>query len=99
MRDRGIRSRDSVRPPPSRLPHAFSRHGPASLRCHLGRVLRYDTVSQHGWAVDIRTHGIRAIVERLLSQDWEPPSENGPGREVPEWSEEEECVVCFSVIF
>lgn len=64
-------------------------------RCHLGRVLKYDTVTRLGWAVDIRAHGIRNIVERLLAEDWEPPIEGGVGREVPEFSSEEDCVVCI----
>jgi hypothetical protein len=50
-------------------------------------------VTKLGWAVDIRTHGIRQIVERLLAEDWEPPLEGGVGREVPEFSSEEDCIV------
>ncbi|TFK45946.1 alpha/beta-hydrolase [Heliocybe sulcata] len=59
-------------------------------RCHLGKVRKYDTVTKHGWAVDIRTHGIRVIVERLLAEDWEE------GREVPELTDEEDCIDCYN---
>jgi putative lipase involved disintegration of autophagic bodies len=63
-------------------------------RCHLGRLIRYDTVSKLGWSVDVRTHGIRQVIDRVLAEDWEPPLEGGePGREVPEWYVEEDCVV------
>jgi putative lipase involved disintegration of autophagic bodies len=65
-------------------------------RCHLGRVIRYDTVTKLGWAVDIRTHGIAQIVEKLLGEDWEPALEGGKGREVPDFFEEEDCVDCFN---
>lgn len=40
----------------------------------------YDTVSKLKWGVDIRTHSIREVVERLLSEDLEwaddPPPED-----------------------
>lgn len=65
-------------------------------RCHLGRILRYDTVTRFGWGVDIRLHGIRQIVEKLLAEDWEPPIEGAVGREVPEFSDEDDCVDCFA---
>jgi hypothetical protein len=55
--------------------------------------LRYDTVTRFGWAVDIRTHGIRQIVERLLAEDWEPPLDGGVGKEVPDFENEDDCVV------
>ncbi|KZS95093.1 alpha/beta-hydrolase [Sistotremastrum niveocremeum HHB9708] len=40
-------------------------------RCHLGRSAVFDTVTKLGWSVDVRTHGIVAIIDRLLSQEWE----------------------------
>lgn len=61
-------------------------------RCHLGRSIVYDTVSNLSWSVDIRTHGIVNVIENLLSQPW-PPSEE-IGREVPEPVVEDDCVVC-----
>ncbi|KAF9036867.1 Alpha/Beta hydrolase protein, partial [Panaeolus papilionaceus] len=36
-------------------------------RCHLGQVIKYDTVSKLQWSVDIRNHGIILIIEKLLS--------------------------------
>ncbi|PCH42089.1 alpha/beta-hydrolase [Wolfiporia cocos MD-104 SS10] len=63
-------------------------------RCHLGLSVVYDTVSNLSWAVDIRTHGIVNVIEKVLSQPW-PPSV-GVGREVPEAKPEEDCVECYS---
>jgi len=77
-------------------------------RCHLGRVIRYDTVTKLKWAVDIRTHGIKVIIDRLLAQDWDDqePDPDGPHdggeeggkkrRTVPDLIEEEDCVDCFN---
>lgn len=39
-------------------------------RCHTGKTILYDTVGRLGWSVDIRTHSIRVIVEKLLVDDW-----------------------------
>jgi lipase ATG15 len=44
-------------------------------RCHLGQVIRLDTVQKLGWSVDVRTHGIKAIIDRLLGPDSEWPDE------------------------
>ncbi|KZT67463.1 alpha/beta-hydrolase [Daedalea quercina L-15889] len=63
-------------------------------RCHLGRSVIYDTVSNFSWSVDIRTHGIVNVIENLLSQPW-PPSEE-VGREVPEYAVEDDCLECYS---
>lgn len=39
-------------------------------RCHLGRKIVYDTVGELGWAVDIRTHGIVTVIEKILAKSW-----------------------------
>lgn len=65
-------------------------------RCHLGLSVVYDTVSNLSWAVDIRTHGIVNVIEKVLSQPW-PPSVD-VGREVPEAKPEEDCVVRVLVL-
>lgn len=62
-------------------------------RCHLGKSVVYDTVSNLTWSVDIRTHGIVNVIERLLSEPWEYSV--NMGREVPEATPETDCVVCF----
>jgi lipase ATG15 len=54
-------------------------------RCHLGKIIKYDTVSKLNWSVDIRTHSIRNVVEHILSKDWP----------VPEAKEEVDCVVRY----
>ncbi|EPQ54234.1 alpha/beta-hydrolase [Gloeophyllum trabeum ATCC 11539] len=62
-------------------------------RCHLGRSIIFDTVSNLSWAVDIRTHGIVNVIENLLSHPWAPSEE--VGREVPEPTPEDDCVECY----
>jgi len=61
--------------------------------CHLGKVILYDTVSKLGWSASARTHGIRLVIDQLLSQDWEPAKDGAEGRQVPEFVEEDDCVV------
>ena len=63
------------------------------FRCHLGQVVKYDTVSKLGWAVDIRTHSIKRVIEEVLSEDWELATDGDPGLSVPEPRYEEDCVV------
>ncbi|KAJ3874996.1 alpha/beta-hydrolase [Lentinula edodes] len=63
-------------------------------RCHLGNSVIYDTVSNSSWAVDVRTHGIVAVIEKVLSDPWLPSVEIG--REVPEAISEEDCIECYS---
>ncbi|RUS32308.1 putative lipase ATG15 [Jimgerdemannia flammicorona] len=53
-------------------------------QCHTGRVCVYDVVNQSGWKVDIRSHRIHDVIERVLTV-WE---------EVPECFVEEGCVDC-----
>jgi lipase ATG15 len=60
-------------------------------RCHLGKAIVYDTVSTLSWSVDIRTHGINNVIEKILGDPWPPSVE--VGREVPIAEEEEDCVV------
>jgi len=63
-------------------------------RCHLGKSIVYDTVTNLSWAVDIRTHGIVNVIERVLSQPWEEAEQ--AGRQVPKAKSEEDCVECYS---
>lgn len=61
-------------------------------------MIRYDTVSKLGWSVDIRTHGIRVVIEKLLSTDWDEgdnddDGKSGNSRAVPGMIDEEDCVV------
>ncbi len=65
-------------------------------KCHIGRSIVYDTVSNASWAVDIRTHTIVNVIEKLLATPW-PPSVD-VGREVPEAVPEEDCVVSTCVV-
>ncbi|TDL17406.1 alpha/beta-hydrolase [Rickenella mellea] len=66
-------------------------------RCHLGTSIIYDTVSNLSWSVDVRTHGIVAVIDKVLSDPWDPALE--VGREVPEAvADGDDCVVseCYS---
>ena len=65
-------------------------------KCHLGRSIVYDTVSNLSWSVDIRTHTIVNVIEKLLASPW-PPSVD-QGREVPEAVFEDDCVVSSTII-
>lgn len=62
--------------------------------CHLGKTIIYDTVTHDGWAVDIRTHGIVTIIEKLLAEPWKPAVD--VGREVPEAKAQDDCHDCYS---
>lgn len=40
-------------------------------RCHLGEVIRYDTVGELGWGVSLRTHPIEVVMHQVLGIDWQ----------------------------
>lgn len=64
-------------------------------RCHLGKTIVYDTVSNLSWSVDLRTHPVSTMIETVLADPW-PPAE-AVGREVPEaLPEDDDCVECYS---
>jgi len=62
-------------------------------RCHLGNIIEYDTVTNLSWAVDVRTHAIAQIVDKILSQPW--AAAEGLGLEVPPLKRQDDCVDCF----
>ncbi|EIW83926.1 alpha beta-hydrolase [Coniophora puteana RWD-64-598 SS2] len=62
--------------------------------CHLGKSIVYDTVSQYGWSVDIRTHGVVNVIDKVLGEPWKPSEDMG--RHVPEAAFEKDCVECYS---
>ncbi|KAI9495065.1 Alpha/Beta hydrolase protein [Zychaea mexicana] len=37
-------------------------------RCHTGKVCSWDTVNEHGWRVDIRSHRIGDVIEKILKR-------------------------------
>jgi putative lipase involved disintegration of autophagic bodies len=61
------------------------------IRCHLGRSIIYDTVSELGWRVWITNHGIVPVIDTVLNGTWAPAEKED--REVPEPKYEDECVV------
>ncbi|KAF5369156.1 hypothetical protein D9757_011059 [Collybiopsis confluens] len=60
-------------------------------KCHLGKLMRYDTVGKLGWRVGVQNHPINTIVENMLSKDWEEGDEKkGISRqETPEMVDED----------
>jgi lipase ATG15 len=64
--------------------------------CHLGDIIEYDTVSNKSWSVDLRTHAIARVVDKLLSEPWPPAEESG--REVPALKRQDDCLVCSSFL-
>ncbi|CED84793.1 alpha beta-hydrolase [Phaffia rhodozyma] len=61
-------------------------------RCHLGETILYDTVNKLGWSVDIRTHRIGEVINRILNVDWDdgdgpekgdPPTNSSDGNPDP----------------
>ncbi|KAF8162635.1 Alpha/Beta hydrolase protein [Crassisporium funariophilum] len=50
-------------------------------RCHTGQVVRFDTVSKLGWSVDVRTHGIGFVIEKLLGDEgvWREEDDDDEG--------------------
>lgn len=63
----------------------------ALCRCHLGKTIVYDTVSNKSWSVDVRKHAIVMMIEEVLGKPW-PPSVDA-GREVPKAVPQDDCVV------
>lgn len=39
-------------------------------KCHTGQSVIYDAVGKLGWTVDVRTHRIGTLIEKLLIADW-----------------------------
>ena len=64
--------------------------------CHLGDIIEYDTVSNKSWNVDLRTHAIAQVVDKLLSEPWPPAEECG--REVPALKRQDDCLVSSSLL-
>ncbi|KAJ8494972.1 hypothetical protein ONZ51_g1967 [Trametes cubensis] len=65
-------------------------------RCHLGQVIRYDTVSKLGWSANVVHHGIQALIDGVLAKedlDW---GDDGKMRSVPAITTEDDCVDCFN---
>lgn len=54
-------------------------------KCHTGQTILYDTVTVKGWSVDIRTHRIGEIINKVLMDPW--PTNDDPDPSDPEPSE------------
>ena len=56
--------------------------------CHTGQTILYDTVTVKGWAVDLRTHRIGEIINKVLADPWpveDPPKKVEGDGEVRAW--------------
>jgi lipase ATG15 len=58
-------------------------------RCHLGKIIVYDTVGKLGWRVSVQSHPIKEVILRVLESD----QQWGEGRDVPLAVEEVDCIV------
>ena len=63
--------------------------------CHFGNIIEYDTVTNLSWSVDVRTHAIAQMVDKVLSEPWAAATELG--LEVPPLKRQDDCVVSFRV--
>jgi lipase ATG15 len=57
----------------------------------MGNIIEYDTVTNLSWSVDVRTHAIVQVIEKILSRPWE--AAEAQGREVPQLKRQDNCVV------
>ncbi|KAI8393286.1 Alpha/Beta hydrolase protein [Radiomyces spectabilis] len=55
-------------------------------RCHTGKVCVWDTVNDHGWRVDIRSHRVADVIENILKKPDEFP--------LPQCEVETDCQDC-----
>lgn len=57
--------------------------------CHTGRTILYDTVTVKGWSVDVRTHRIGEIINKVLADPWpvedDPEDDNGFTKHRKNW--------------
>lgn len=49
-------------------------------KCHTGQTILYDTVTVKGWSVDVRTHRIGEIINKILVDPW-PGADEDPDEE------------------
>ncbi|PVG00299.1 alpha/beta-hydrolase [Serendipita vermifera] len=59
-------------------------------RCHLGKVIVYDTITKFGWSLRLKHHPIAVMIGQILSESWEPDL---LGRQVPEAVAQSDCIV------
>ncbi|CAO3599825.1 unnamed protein product [Absidia cylindrospora] len=55
-------------------------------RCHSGKACVWDTVNEHGWKVDVRSHQIGNVIDKILLDP-----ENFP---LPRCMEQQDCIDC-----
>lgn len=64
--------------------------------CHLGNIIEYDTVTNLSWSVDVRTHAVAKVIDKILSEPW--AAAEALGLEVPPIMRQDDCVVSFRVL-
>jgi lipase ATG15 len=60
-------------------------------KCHTGQTIIYDAVGKLGWSVDIRTHRIGTIIDKLLIPDWDK-DDGSTSAEVEEQDEQHKSI-------
>lgn len=48
-------------------------------KCHTGETILYDTVRVKGWSVDVRTHRIEEVIDKVLADPWPEEGEGKSG--------------------
>lgn len=51
-------------------------------KCHTGKTILYDTVNRKGWAVDIRTHRIGELINKVLNEPWPEDDVDDTAKEI-----------------
>ncbi|KAI8459957.1 Alpha/Beta hydrolase protein [Phakopsora pachyrhizi] len=53
-------------------------------RCHTGQTIIFDTAKLLDWAVDIRTHSIKTVIDKVLIPDWKLKSKSLSSKSIGE---------------
>jgi lipase ATG15 len=68
-------------------------------KCHTGQTILYDTVTVKGWSVDVRTHSIVQIINKVLADPWpvqDDPDDGKSDKKEPQQGEGEEVEVAWA---
>ncbi|KAH7104063.1 Alpha/Beta hydrolase protein [Auriculariales sp. MPI-PUGE-AT-0066] len=74
-------------------------------RCHLGRVIEFDTARRYGWRKDIRHHPMNIVLDKVLGAGglWPDVGDSGENatvwRDIPLSRTQEDCVDCSKWTF
>ena len=57
----------------------------------MGNIIEYDTVTNLSWTVDLRTHAIAQVIDKVLAHPWD--AAEASGLEVPALKQQDDCTV------